>query len=210
MIVCPALNFTGRQPLTMVAWVQRRSDNIFQYIAGMWNETDALRQYALFTSAHRQAHWSDLTRSDASHQPHGYVSECGGATPGCKFCFSYATGPDYIEPGRWTTIGFTYDLQEIRVYTDGVFSSNGECNPFLWDQPLFDPGGAAGSDFTVAQRAVPSWPTYPEGQPTNRVGFDGLLGGLVIYDEALDAAAMRDLHDSTSRTASTGPGQEFD
>ena len=177
----------------MVAWVQRQTDHIFQYIAGMWNETDALRQYALFTSAHRQAHSTDLSRTEASHQPHGYVSECGGATPGCAFCFSYATAAETLEEGRWTMIGYTFDLARIRVYVDGKLSENGDCNPFDWNKPIFAPT-EGGSDFTVAQRAVPSWPTYPQGQPANPVGFGGLLGGLAVFDSALSAEQMRKLH----------------
>src|SRR5690606_8017708 len=122
----------GRDTVTVVAWIQRRTDNEWQYIAGMWDERGGKRQYALFTSGHKQADWRDLSRTDALHQPHGYVSDVGGATPGCKFCFSYATGRSRVEPGRWTMIGFTYDHRDARVYVDGELDENGNCNPFKW------------------------------------------------------------------------------
>src|SRR5690606_33974197 len=59
---CPALDLHGRASLTVMAWVARGADNLWQYIAGMWDERGGRRQYALFTSGHKQAHCNDLTR----------------------------------------------------------------------------------------------------------------------------------------------------
>lgn len=193
---CPALNLHGKAHVTMVAWIQRRGDHHWHYIAGMWDERNAQRQYALFTSGHKQAHWNDIVnRTDADHQPHGYVSDVGGATPGCKFCFSYATGSRHLEPGRWYMIGFTYDQREVRVYVDGQFSDNGTANPFVWDKPIFDPGDD-GPDFTIAQRDHPKWPSYPQGTGP-REGFQGVLGGLAVYNRALTAEEFRQLYAAT-------------
>lgn len=193
---CPALNIHGRQHVTVVAWIKRRADVHWQYIAGVWSELDSARQYALFTSGHKQTDYTTLTRTDANHQPHGYVSDVGGATPERPFSFSYATGSTTLDTSQWYMIAYTYNQQSIRVYTDGELDENGNYNPFYWDKPIFD-GANRGADFTVAQRAVPSWPDFPEGVPGNKVGFGGLLGGLAVYNRALSAEEIKNLYIST-------------
>ncbi len=199
---CPALDVHGEREVTVVAWVQRRADNQWQFIAGMWDERNAMRQYGLFTSGHMQSDCRDLTRTPAVHQPHGYVSDVGGATPGCKFCFSYATGATFVKPQRWTMLAFTYDHREIRIYTDGRLDANGHCNPFAWDKPLKQ-SGPDGPDFTVAMRDHPKWPTYPEGDQVHDgdyvEGFGGMLGGLAVFDRALRPEEIADLHRATAQ-----------
>jgi len=194
---CPGLNLHGKREVSVVAWIQRRHDGIWQYIAGMWNERDAKRQYALFTCGHKQTDHRTLERTDARFQTHGYVSEVGGATEGEPYCFSYGTGKTRLETNRWYMVAFTFDQKEIRVYLDGKLDENGPYNPFLWDKPIFD-GGTDGSDFTVAQRALPKWPGYPTVEaPTHNEGFSGALGGLTVYDRALTAKEMEALYRST-------------
>lgn len=195
---CPALNIHGKREISVVAWVKRRADVNWQYIAGVWDERHERRQYALFTSGHKQTDYTTLTRTDAKHQPHGYVSDVGGPTKDRPWAFSYATGKTKLEKDVWCMIAFTYDHEEIKVYYDGEVDTNGNCNPFLWDKPIFD-GGEAGADFTVAQRDVHSWPNYPEDIPGNKVGFGGLLGGLGVFDRALRAEEVRDIYKSTRR-----------
>jgi hypothetical protein len=200
---CPELDLHGRCEVSMVAWIKRQTDNIWQYIAGVWDEDNSARQYALITSGHMQAECEALERSPAEHQPHGYVSDVGGATPGKPFCFSYATGATRIPDNQWTMIGFSYDLHAIRVYTNGRLDENGSCNPFFWDKPLYH-AQAVRPAFTVAQRAVPSWPDYPDGSPSHEVGFGGLLGGLAVYDRALDPNEMQTLLATTDLTKKLG------
>jgi hypothetical protein len=196
---CPALLFRGRDEVTVIAWVKRGCDAPWQYIAGVWNERDSLRQYALFTCGHRQTHGKTMERTPAEHQVHGYVSDVGGATPGKPFCYSYATGKQKLEQGTWTMIAFTYDQKEIRVYFNGELDANEGCNPFPWDKPLLDPG-EKGADFTVAQRALPAWPGYPDVEaPTHKEGFGGLLGGLAVFHRALAADELRAIHGKTSK-----------
>ena len=78
-------------------------------------------------------------------------------------------------------IGFTFDQEVNRVYCDGVLDENANSNPFRWQKPIFD-GGSDGSDFTVAQRALPKWPGYPAVEaPTHGEGFGGVLGGLAVF-----------------------------
>ena len=208
---CPALaNIHGEQEVSIVAWIKRRADVHWQYIAGVWKEgarefkgqTSGAgegspgRQYALFTCGHKQTDYTTLTRTDAEHQVHGYVSDVGGATPDRPFSFSYATGKSKLGYDEWNMIAFTYDHEAIRVYFNGKLDENGNYNPFYWDKPIFD-GGEDGGDFTVAQREVPSWPDYPEGQPGNKVGFGGVLGGLAVYNRALEPAEIQKLYQST-------------
>ena len=207
---CPALDIHGKEEVTVVAWIKRRADNHWQYIAGMWDEGDKRfkgkvrgegpgapsRQYALFLNGHKQADHKSLTRTDADKQVHGYVSDSGGATPGKPFSFSYATGGTFIKKDTWYMIAYTYDHQALRVYVNGELDRNGNHNPFYWDQPIHN-GGKDGADFTVAQRAVPSWPDYPKGEPGNKVGFGGVLGGLAVYKRALREDEIRALYQST-------------
>ena len=210
---CPALDIHGEEEVTIVAWIKRRADNHWQYIAGMWDEGDKrfkgktygvgkgapARQYALFLNGHKQANYESLTRTDADSQIHGYVSDSGGATSGKPFCFSYATGESFIEKDTWYMVAYTYDHRALRVYVNGTLDPNRNYNPFYWDKPIHD-GGKGGADFTVAQRRVPSWPNYPEGEPGNEVGFGGALGGLAIYKRALTPEELKDLYAATRQS----------
>ena len=91
-------------------------------------------------------------------------------------------------------IGFTFDQEVIRVYCDGVLDENANSNPFRWQKPIFD-GGSGGSDFTVAQRALPKWPGYPAVEaPTHSEGFGGVLGGLAVFDRSLTAEEMANIY----------------
>ena len=196
---CPALNIHGKQEVSVVAWIKRNGDNTWHYIAGMWNERDAQRQYALFTNAHKQTDYRTLDRTDARYQTHGYVSDSGGATTNRPYCFSYASGKEKLQKEKWYMIAFTYDQKQIKVYVDGQLDTNATYNPFLWDKPIFS-GGDLGSDFTVAQRALPKWPGYPQVvNPTHGEGFDGVLGGLAVYNRALTATEMNGLYNATKK-----------
>lgn len=177
----------------MVVWVKRQSDHHWQYIGGMWNELDHRRQHALFLSGAWQNDWTTYERTRADNPAMGYVSPSGGATPGHPFAFEYATGGTPIPKGQWTMIGFTYDGQWIRVYVNGELDEHGNYNPFRFSGGIFD----GNSDFTVAQRAVPKWPSYPEGRPIHDTGFDGRLGGLAVYGRALEPSEMRSLYQAT-------------
>ncbi len=181
----------------MVAWIKREADNPWQYIAGMWNERDAKRQYALFTCGHKMTNYRTMERVPAHNQVQGYVSNVGGATPGKSYCFSYATGKTKVERGSWMMIAYTYDHEMIKVYVNGELDVNGDYNPFVWNEPIYD-GGKEGADFTVAQQALPKWPGYPEvEEPTHGNGFGGTLGGLAIYRKALSEEDIQRLYQST-------------
>ncbi|MFH5804800.1 LamG domain-containing protein [Alienimonas sp. DA493] len=197
----PGLDLHGEdQEVSMVAWIKRQNNQHWQYLAGMWNELDHARQYGLFMSGSWQTDWTTYQRVRAVNQAMGYVSPFGGATPGHPFAFDYATGATPIPVDRWTMLSYSFDGEAIRVYVNGELDENGPYNPFQYDGGMHD----GGSDFTVAQRAVPKWPTYPEGRPTNDAGFDGRLAGLAVYDRALTAEEMRRLYEQTMRPAGDG------
>ncbi|MFO8015111.1 MAG: LamG-like jellyroll fold domain-containing protein [Phycisphaerae bacterium] len=174
----------------------------------MWNETEAERQYALFVNGHRKTDWRTFTRTPADCQPHAYTSAEGGATPGNPFCFSYATGATRLAKNRWYFLAATYDRQALRVYADGRLDALEHYNPFRYPgKPIFD-GGAEGADFTVAQRAVPFWPDYPEGKHEKAVGFAGRLGGLAVYRRALAAKEIQKIHLAAQQRRSRAGGAQ--
>lgn len=194
---CPALNFRGKDEVTIVAWIQRESDDNWQYIAGMWNERDAKRQYALFTCAGSQTNFETMDRIPAKHQTHGYASDVGGATPGKPFCFSYASGKTKLPKREWTMIAYTYDHQFLRVYVNGKLDEHPGFNPFPWNKPIFD-GGEEGADFTVARQCLPNWRHYPHAEkPMLKQGFGGKLAGLAVYKRALTADELATMSQAT-------------
>jgi len=207
----PGLDLHGDdQEVTMITWIQRESDRIWQYVAGVWNEGDEkfkgkpnatgpgapARQYAMFISGYWQNDYTTYERTKAEHQPMGYISPYGGATPDHPFAFDYATGKTRLEQDRWYMVAFTFDGEVIKVYVDGQLDENGNYNPFYYDGPIYD-GGKEGADFTVAQRDHPKWPDYPEGTPDHNEGFDGKIAGLAVYDRALTVEEIRTIYSST-------------
>jgi len=210
---CPGLDLHGEgQQVTMVAWIKRESDRLWQFIAGVWDEGDKgfigqprgegprapARQYAMFISGAWQNDYTSYERTAARDQAMGYVSSHGGATPGATAAFDYATGKTRLKTDRWYMLAYTYDGKWISVYVDGELDSNGNYNPFSFDGPIHD-GRRGGADFTVAQRDHPHWPHYPEGVADFEEGFDGRIGGLAVYDRALSSDEIRSLYDSTKK-----------
>ena len=207
----PALNIHGEnQQVSMVAWIKRESDRVWQYVAGMWSEGDKrfkgqsyasgerapTRQFAIFINGAWQNDYTTYERKRSRNQTLGYISPYGGATPDHPFAFDYATGGTVLEMNRWYMIAFTYDGEWIKVYVDGKLDTNGNYNPFKYDGPIFN-GGENGADFTVAQRNHPKWTTYPEGVPEYEEGFDGKIGGLAVYNRALTADEILVLYNSS-------------
>lgn len=190
------LNLHGNdQQLTMVVWLQRESDRVWQYIADIWSEGDKrflgktegegtrapARQYAMFVNGYWQNDYKTYERSRAENQVMGYLPPYGGATPEHPFAFDYFTDGSKLEKDRWYMLTFSYNGERLKVYVDGKLDTNANFNPFKYDGPIFD-GAKNGTDFTVAQRNHPKWPTYPEGKTFYNEGFDGKIGGLAIYD----------------------------
>lgn len=207
----PGLDLHGaNQEVTMVAWIKRESDRVWQYIAGMWDEGSEkfkgkatgtgegrpARQYAIFINGYWQNNSATYERTRAVNQVHGYVSSTGGASPGYPFAFDYATGGTQLDEDEWYCIAYTYDGEYLKVYVNGELDSNDAYNPFPYDGSIFD-GGEEGADFTVALRRVPGFPSYPNGYPENEAGFDGKIGGLAIYDRALTSEELMKVYQAT-------------
>lgn len=191
---CGELNIHGPDAaVSLLAWLKRDNDRPWQFIAGCWDHTDTRdkRQYAVYTSGAMKTDHATYERTEACHQPHGFVSDAGGATPGKPACFSYATGKTFIEKDRWYAIGFTYDGKGIRVYVNGVLDELPGCSPFPFDGGILN-GGPDGADFTIAQRAN-RWKGYPNTRP-DAGGFSGLIGGVAVYRRALTAREISAFH----------------
>ncbi len=174
---CPALNFCGKGArFSVVAWVKRspKSTGECQAVAGMWNETVATRQYCLFL---------DLSIWSSEEQVCGHVSATGAPTPGYKYCMEAGIGATAVEMDEWRQVAFTFDGTWVRVYVDGQLDYRPGLNPYYWPQAIND-GGADGSDFTVGA-------VYRGGAMGN--WFTGRLGGLAVYDEALNEGAVAGL-----------------
>ncbi len=191
----PGLNLHGEwQQISMVAWIKRESDTLWQFIAGMWDQGSEefqkeVRQFALYISGAWQCDYTTYERTKAKNQTHGFISTYGGATPGHPYAFDYATGKTKIQKNRWYMIAYTYDGEVIKVYVNGELDNNGNYNPFFYKGGIYD-AGEIGSDFSVALHID----EIPE---NSRAKFDGRIGGLAVYDRALSSDEIYKLYKST-------------
>lgn len=190
-----ALNIHGKmQGITVMAWVKWQGKTGF--VGGMWNEyTDGgKRQYGLFV---------DLPHYNGANQVCGHVSASGGATPPFPYSCDYSASKQELDRNNWHFIAFTYNGQYIKSYLDGEFKErdpepikNTKGFPGLPEglvhskNPYYFPDGLGdnGSDFTVGavvlQRGMGNF-------------FNGLIGGLAIFDRALDETEMQEVHNLT-------------
>lgn len=171
---CPALNIFGKNTeITIAAWIKREQKSYDQCeaIAGIWNETDLKRQYCLFLN---------LGIWDSKDQVCGHISGFGGPTPGYKYCMDAAIGNTKVPYGEWVCVGMTYNGSEINAYYNGKLDYREKLNPYPYDVGIFD-SGSSGGDFTVG--AVHRF---------NEMGnfFVGQIGGLAVYNRALDEKEM--------------------
>lgn len=178
----PGLNIKGsKAELTILAWVKRQPKSNrpleCEAIAGMWNETNKKRQYALFLN---------IRLHQSSDQVCGHISGVGGPTPGEKWCVDVAIGQTPVLLDEWTFVAMTYDGQEIRSYRNGQFDKRESRNPYVYPAGIFD-GGIDGADFTVGA-------VHRLGEIGN--DFVGQLGGLAVLDRALPAAEIQQLHEA--------------
>ena len=181
---CPLLNFSAeRSTLTLVTWLKWRKNTRCQFLAGMWDETNAARQYGLFFNL--------SGRYESERNVHAHVSADGGPTKGDLCCLTYATGGQALNLDQWYTLGMVFDGETARVYVNGILDTNtrtderwGQLNPFGYRRALFD-GGKNGADFTVG--------SVDSGGKMNN-WFTGTMGGLAVYGRALPEADLRALH----------------
>jgi len=167
---CGGLNL--HRELTLVAWIQRhrKAEIQCEAIAGMWNETDAQRQYGLFL---------DLRIHGASDNVGGHISSTGGPTPGHPWCMEAAIGLSQMGYSCWHTVAFSYNGIAAMVYLDGHLDTRPGLNPFIGPPRLLH---RSTSDFTVGG-------VHRLGEMGN--WFCGRLGGLAVYSRALSGAEIR-------------------
>lgn len=169
---CPELNLHGPDAqVTVAAWVRRQPRNNCEAIAGMWNETEAKRQYCLFLN---------LRIWESADQVCGHVSSVGGPTPGHRWCMDAAIGSTPIRDDGWRFVAFTYDSVEVRAYLDGQLDRREGRNPYDYPGGLFT-AGPDGSDFTVGA-------VHRSGEMGN--WFIGVIGGLAVFRRALSDAEI--------------------
>lgn len=192
-----ALNFSGKRPLSLVVWAKPDSGRLWQFLAGVWDERRHRRQYALFYNGAWRAVSGRAGREPCRERVHAYLSREGGHTPGHPACFSYATGAAELPPGQWHCFAMTFDGAALRAFANGRLDVCAGSNPLGFDGPVFD-GGADGADFTVAQRNMAAWEGYPDTPMPADEGFSGLLGGVAVYDRALDEREIAELSPSAA------------
>ena len=130
---CRALDLHGPDAqVTVVAWLRRGvsepRDNC-EFVAGVWNETDAKRQYGLFLN---------LRIWGSADQVCGHVSGTGGPTPGHRWCMDASIGATPVPVGAWSCVGFTYDGREARSYLHGALDARPGRNPYPYPGGLYD------------------------------------------------------------------------
>jgi hypothetical protein len=183
---CPALDLHGPQAqATVVAWLKRKQAQPHgcEAVAGMWNEYGK-RQYCLFLN---------LGIDYGKDQVGGHVSGTGGPTLGDPFCLEAGIGATPVPLDVWQCCAFTYDGEWIRAHLNGSFDPRGARNPYHYLDGIFA-GGADGSDFTVGAVARPEDVTLPPPEvPYVGNWFYGLLGGLAVYDRALNEDEIKAL-----------------
>jgi hypothetical protein len=112
-----------------------------------------------------------------------------------------STSSRRIAPGGWRCIGFSYDGERIVSHLDGIpderprqtdyQGATYSRNPYFFSGPL-NPDSRA--DFTVGANRVGA--KVGPGNHTDGIGlfYAGMLGGLAVWDRALDAPEILRVH----------------
>jgi len=226
----PLLNIHGdNATLTVVAWVKpsHALDNTshydFGHFAGIWAEPISVRTYVMFCPAASRGR--DPAVGQVSHLD-AEISRTGATMqPSCRWSISYALGATPINHSSWHMLAMTFDGDAIRAFVNGSLDvrppdrphrtpNYTKCNE-RWQNPApistwtnrspgtWGPGGAPQSknkaDFTVGgQRGTPC----PDGVKCSGMGhpWSGLVGGLAVYDRALDGAELLAMAQQTGMT----------
>jgi hypothetical protein len=169
--------------VTVCAWVAR-TDTDTGFIGGLWDEGNAARNYGLFL---------DLPSYGGDDNVCGHVSATGGVTPGYPASRDYAASARRIPgTGGWRFVAFTYDGSQAIAYLDGLAdprpsftdsnSSTYAKNPYGFDAGL---NRTTAAPFTVGGNNISSG-----------MGnfLTGTIGGLAVFDRALSASEIMQLH----------------
>jgi hypothetical protein len=179
------LNIYGAdKEVTVIAWVKWTGEQT-GFVGGMWNEYQdgGKRQYGLFIS---------LPYYNGRNQVCGHISETGKPTPPFPYSIDYSASKHKVPENQWCLVAFSYNSQYIKSYFNGKFyprepelinntkGFDGYPNGLVQRKnPYYYPYGMGnnGSDFTVGAVLL-----------KNGMGnfFKGLIGGLAVFDRALD------------------------
>jgi hypothetical protein len=186
------LNIYGSgQGITVVAYVKWTGEQT-GFVGGMWNEYQegGKRQYGLFIS---------LPHYNGDDQVCGHISKSGKPTPPFPYSIDYSASSQKVPKNEWCCVAFTYDGTYIKSYLNGEFiprepelikNTKGfegypegliqSKNPYYFPYEM----GNNGSDFTVGavllKRGMGNF-------------FKGQIGGLAIFNRALDEEELRAL-----------------
>lgn len=188
------LNIHGKgAEVTVIAFVKWTGEQT-GFVAGMWNEYQdgGKRQYGLFIS---------LPHYNGRDQVCGHISKTGKPTPPFPYSIDYSASKQKVPANEWSCVAFTYDGTYIKSYFNGVIearepeliqhTSGFEGYPQGLTQsknPYYFPDGMGnnGSDFTVGavllQRGMGNF-------------YKGLIGGLAVFDKALDDYELKKIAD---------------
>eukprot|EP01043_Picozoa_sp_COSAG02_P066511 COSAG02_NODE_10377_length_1955_cov_1.519935_1_plen_344_part_00 len=225
----PLLNIHGDDAtLTVVAWVKpspaldNASHYDFGHLVGIWAEPISVRTYVMFVPA------SSRGRDAVGQVPHldAEISRTGATMqPLCRWSISYALGASPINHSSWHMLAMTFDGNAIRAFVNGSLDVRPPDLPHRtpnftqcterWQNPApistwtnrspgtWGPGGAPASknktDFAVGgQRGAPCL----DGVKCSGMGhpWSGIIGGLAVYDRALECAELRALAQQTGMT----------
>ncbi|AWW00830.1 hypothetical protein DJ013_06770 [Arcticibacterium luteifluviistationis] len=182
-----ALNIT--EQVTVLAWVKWTGEQT-GFVGGLWNEYQdgGKRQYGLFIS---------LPHYNGDNQVCGHISKTGRPTPPYPYSLDYSASKQKVTPNEWAVVAFTYDGTYAKSYLNGIFEPR-EPELILHTEgfketpdglthsknPYYFPDGMGDnvSDFTVGavllKRGMGNF-------------FKGQIGGLVVFDRALDEKEIK-------------------
>jgi hypothetical protein len=184
------LNIYGKDAqVTVIAWIKWTGEQT-GFIGGMWNEYQegGKRQYGLFVS---------LPHYNGANQVCGHISYTGKPTAPFPYSIDYSASKQVVPVDKWSWVAFTYDGQYIKSYLNGEFEErppelinntkgfDGYPDGLIQSKnPYYFPNGMNnnGSDFTVGavllKRGMGNY-------------FKGLIGGIVVYNRALNENELR-------------------
>jgi len=174
--------------VTVVAWLRAPAAGwapSSSMVAGVWNEHAAARQYALFTALGACASAPAYAGGAA-----GQASNCGGPTPGQRYCETRACDPRPLLPAAdWHCLAMAYNGTHITASVNGSEVRNGAAQPFAYPGGLFSPeaAGRPGAEFAVGANVI----NVSVGSPplwSNQ--FVGDVGGLAVFAAGLDEAQV--------------------
>jgi len=181
--------------VSVVAWLKLGNLTGGAFVGGVWDESHAWRQFAIFLNRIASC---PITGGLVAH-----ISGAGGPEGANRYCESAACGTTDLADGQWHCTANVYNGSYIQAYVDGRLDDvKANRNPFKYPNPpefpvggIFTPPPGAGADLAVGANYV-----HPGGGVGPKVlanAFHGDVGGLAFYSTALSPAEVRTVCDLT-------------